>query len=85
MRPVHHEEQVLATISDGSFYITNKMIVFEGNKKSTTIKLGSLFDLDLYSDAIEVKKSRGQHDIFIPDPSDVEYGSLIITHFLSSH
>src|SRR3954471_15082846 len=28
MKPVHHEEQVLAAISEGSFCVTNKRLVF---------------------------------------------------------
>jgi hypothetical protein len=83
MKPIYQSEEVLASVSIGEFSITNKRIVFEGDRKSTTIKFGSIVDYGLYSDGIEIRKSRGPNEIFILSKDDVEYSALIISHFLS--
>ena len=59
MKPIYSTEETLATISSGTFSLTNKRIVFEGDRKSTTIKFGSVVDYELYSDAIELTKKSG--------------------------
>jgi hypothetical protein len=83
MQPVYQPEEVLAPVSNGTFSITNKRFVFEGDRRSTTIHFKSLVDYQLYTDAIEIRKSRGPNEFFTLNRGDVEYSALLISHFAS--
>ena len=84
VKPVYESEEVLATISDGTFSITTNRLVFEGDRRSTTINFGSIVDYELYSDAIEIRKSRGPNEFFALARTDAEYVALLITHFMAA-
>jgi hypothetical protein len=83
MKPIYQSEEVLAPISNGIFSITNKRLVFEGDRRSMTVNFKSLVDYQLYTDAIEIRKSRGPNEFFMLSREDVEYAALMISHFTS--
>jgi hypothetical protein len=76
--PTYNEYEGLMEVSPGILYVTNKKIVFRGNKKSTNISFGRLFDYTLYSDGIELHKTSGKPDVFLMDPPDPEYVAALI-------
>ncbi|MDH3327399.1 MAG: hypothetical protein OEM38_11880 [Gammaproteobacteria bacterium] len=71
--PVYDEYDDIASISDGTLYVTNKKIVFLGHKKSTNITFTRLANYQLYRDTIKVIKTSGKPDIFSLDEDDILY------------
>ncbi len=69
--PVYDEYDSIEPISDGMLYVTNKKIVFVGDKKSTTITFGRFANYELYKDAIQINKTSGPPDIFMVDEDDI--------------
>lgn len=57
--PVYTESEELVDISAGTLYVTNKKLVFVGEKRSTNITFGRLVSHDLYRDAVQINKSSG--------------------------
>jgi hypothetical protein len=84
MRPVYETYVFHETIAKGVFCVTNKRIVFEALAgRSCTIPFASIVDVELYSDGIVLKKTRGKHDIFKLSQNDIEYASLLISNGVS--
>jgi len=50
------KEEYLATIDIGRLTLTNKRLIFNGNRKSTTIPLTKIASIDKYNDGIAVTK-----------------------------
>ena len=72
--PVYNEYDQLSEISSGILYITNKKLIFQGNKKSTTITIGRVLSWNVFQDAIEIIKTSGKPDVFmIPSPASIEF------------
>lgn len=71
--PVYDESEELVDLSAGTLYVTNKKLVFAGEKKSTNITFGRLISHDLFQDAIQLNKSSGKPDVFRLGPIDAEY------------
>lgn len=46
------------TIAHGVLYITNKRLVFAGDKQNRVVKIGEILTVETYANAIEVKTSR---------------------------
>ncbi len=55
-------EQLLV-IDSGQVYITNKRIIFIGNKKNTNIPLNKILSVNPYSDGIGIEKDSGKSPI----------------------
>jgi len=69
--PLYDEYDDIVSISEGTLYVTNKKIVFIGDKKSTNITLGKFADYELYRDAIKINKTSGPPDIFTLNEDDM--------------
>lgn len=50
------KEEYIATLDTGRLTLTNKRLIFAGERKSTTIQLSKLATIDRYSDAIDLSK-----------------------------
>ena len=50
------KEEYIATLDTGRLTLTNKRIIFSGERKSTTIQLSKLVAIDRYRDAIDLTK-----------------------------
>lgn len=50
-------------IDSGKAYITNKRIIFIGNKKNMNIQLNKIFSLNPYSDGVGIEKDSGRSPI----------------------
>jgi hypothetical protein len=80
-KPQYRTWEGMVDISDGTLYVTNKKVMFEGVRRSTTIPYGRLVSLQLYADGIELKKSTGNSDYFLTDGTSAEYTVALIQYF----
>lgn len=70
--PTYRETEALETISLGRLFITNKKILFIGEKKSTNITFGRLAGYEVARDAVQINKTSGKPDVFFMKTEDVE-------------
>ena len=81
LRPQYQTREGMADISDGTLYVTNKKVIFDGTSRSTAIPYGRLVSLQLYADGIELKKATGKSDYFMMDGMSAEYSVALIQNF----
>lgn len=62
----------LTHIDDGTVYITNKRLIFDGLKKNTTIRLSGILSFTPYSDGVVVEKASGRPVHLVLSNTDVE-------------
>lgn len=77
-RPQRITRQELTQIDTGSFYITNKRVVFDGDHKNTAIPYGSLLGVTPYTDGIKLEKSSGRSP-YLLFSGDVEMVTVILS------
>ncbi len=65
-------------MSEGSLYVTNKKIVFDGSQQSANITMGRVVQTVLYRNGIEVRKSSGKPDFFEMAEAHAEYVAALI-------
>lgn len=70
--PSYRETEALETIASGRMFVTNKKILFVGDKKSTNITFGRLAGYEVARDAVQVNKTSGKPDVFFMRTEDVE-------------
>lgn len=63
-------KDVMTLIDTGTLYITNKRIIFNGNKGTKTIRYNQIIDLHPYSDGVEIVKETGKPLTFMLNNSD---------------
>jgi hypothetical protein len=67
---VTHEE--LQKIDYGKVFLTNKRLIFLGNKKNTNIQLSKILSLNPYSDGVGIEKDSGKSPIIkVDDNADI--------------
>jgi len=76
--PSYSETEELVDISDGTLFVTNKKLIFDGERRSTTITYGRLISYQQYSDGIEIRKSSGKPDLFRLNPIDLEFVDALL-------
>jgi len=54
----------LETVDNGSVYITNKRIIFDGMGNKTSVKLEKVLRLKAYVDAVEIVRESGKNPVF---------------------
>jgi hypothetical protein len=60
--PIKSEE--MTPLSSGTLYLTSKRLLFNGNRRNTTINLTKIVDCHIYSDALRIEKNTGKPDQF---------------------
>jgi hypothetical protein len=60
--PIKSEE--LTELSRGELYVTSERLLFNGDKRNTTIPLKRIVDGQIFLDALKVEKTTGQPDYF---------------------
>jgi len=75
----------IVPISDGYFVITNKRLVFSGDRKSVTTPIVNLVDLHVFADGINYSVTTRQKPVIIrlPVPEEAELCALIITRLIN--
>lgn len=62
----------LQLIDSGRVFITNKRIIFLGNKKNSNIPISKILSINPYSDGVGIEKASGRSPIItIPDDADL--------------
>lgn len=78
IKPIYSTSEGLAEIARGHFCLTNKKIAFVSDRRSTTITHGRILDLDVYTDALEIRKSSGKPDVFLMDRLAAEFAYMAL-------
>lgn len=66
-------------VSEGTVFLTNKRIIFQGESQNKTININSLLDIDLYSDSVILGKTTGKKPLIKFDLDD----AAVFTRILS--
>lgn len=70
-------EDIMTHIDSGNLFLTNKRIIFLGEKKSTNIKVNKIVDFTPYSNGISIVKDAGRSP-FLEFSKDVDLFALIL-------
>lgn len=58
--PRSYTSDQMTLIDNGTLYLTNKRIIFTGNKKNSNIRLDKVLNITPYSDGVEIDKETGK-------------------------
>jgi Chloroplast envelope transporter len=72
----------ITPIDSGTVYVTNKRIIFDGQKKNATIRYGALLGIEVFSDAIKLEKATGRSPYLLLS-GDIEIAAAIISEALA--
>lgn len=75
-------EDRLKLLDSGVLYITNKRVLFDGSKKTTSINLNKILNYKLYQDALVIEKDSGKDQIF-EFSSDSEILGAVLEYVLA--
>jgi hypothetical protein len=75
-------EDRLKLLDSGVLYITNKRVLFDGLKKTTSINLNKILNYKLYQDALVIEKDSGKDQIF-EFASDAEILGAVLEYVLA--
>jgi len=68
----------LQIIDSGLVFLTNKRIIFVGNKKNSNIQLSKILSVNPYSDGVGIEKESGKSPIFrLSDNADILAMTLV--------
>jgi hypothetical protein len=75
----------IVNVSDGTFVITNKRIIFSGNRKSFNSSLEKILDIQLYNDALQISLTNRQKPVIVGmySPQTIELCGTLISHLLN--
>ena len=74
----------LTEIDRGTLYLTSKRVIFDGQKKNTTIRLSSLLSFTPLSDGVILEKSAGRSPS-LARSGDVELFQAMLSAALNAH
>jgi hypothetical protein len=69
--PIKSEE--MTPLSTGLLHVTSKRLLFNGERRNTTINLTKIVDGHVYADALRIEKSTGKPDLFTMPPVQGRY------------
>ncbi len=81
LTPLRTEE--LTLLAQGVLHITSKRLLFNGDRRNTTVSFGRIVGTSLFSDAVEIEKSTGRSDYFFMTALHGRYVSAVV-QFLKS-
>jgi len=71
-KPRSYSIDQMTLIDNGTIYLTNKRIIFTGNKKNSNIRIDKILNLTPYSDGVEIDKETGKSPtLIIPNNADI--------------
>jgi hypothetical protein len=78
-------ERALVPVSEGTFNVTNKRLVFSGNKKSNATPYPKLLDLQLYADAIQYSITTRQKPVIVGfSDQSAELCAVVISRMINT-
>jgi hypothetical protein len=79
-------ERALVPVSDGTFSVTNKRLIFSGNKKSNSTPIPKLLDLQLYADAIQYSITTRQKPVIVGfSDQSAELCAVVISRLINTY
>jgi hypothetical protein len=75
LTPIRSEE--LAALARGTLYVTSKRLIFNGDRRNTTVTYRRILGTSVFSDAIEIEKITGRSDYFSMNAIYARYISAI--------
>jgi len=75
VQPVTEDEW--KTIDSGAIYVTNKRIIFMGNRSNKTIRLNRILDIIAYSNGVDIQKDSGRSP-FLQFYDNVDIFSMLL-------
>ena len=80
--PITDEYEEMTEISSGILIVTNKRMIFNGNRKSNSTTRGRILDYEVFADGIQIKKSSGQPDFYRMDGIDTVWTAAVMDSIL---
>ncbi|MCO5249680.1 MAG: hypothetical protein M9887_12115 [Chitinophagales bacterium] len=78
------KKDVLRQIDSGIIYLTNKRIIFMGEKKNTNIRLNRILSFIPYSDGIQIEKDAGKSP-FLSIDKDITSFSIVLSRLINEY
>jgi hypothetical protein len=70
--PRSYSTDQMTLIDRGTVYLTNKRLIFTGNKKNSNIRLEKVLNIQPYTDGVEIGKETGKSPTLqVPDRADI--------------
>jgi hypothetical protein len=76
-------EDVWQTIDTGDLYLTNKRLIFMGDKGNKTIPINKILDFTPYSNGIDIQKDSGKSP-FLKFSVDTELFAMILSRLMNN-
>lgn len=70
------------TIDSGQVYLTNKRLIFMGNKGNKTIRINTILDIAPYSNGVDIQKDAGKSP-FLEFSNNIDVFSMILARLMS--
>ena len=80
--PQRETKDIYKLIDSGEMYLTNKRIIFMGNKGNKTIRLNKILSFSPYANGVEIKKDTGRSPFFAFN-DNVELFSLLLSRAIN--
>jgi hypothetical protein len=77
------KSEELRQIDSGQLYLTNKRIIFVGDKKSTNIKLDKILEVNPYRDSVEIIKDAGKPPTLTMGNSEAEIFYMMLGRLIA--
>tara|TARA_B110000114_G_C15039629_1_gene376457 strand:+ start:85 stop:1170 length:1086 start_codon:yes stop_codon:yes gene_type:complete len=74
-------EDVWQTIDSGQIYLTNKRLIFMGEKGNKTIRINKILDINPYSNGVDIQKETGKNP-FLDFSDNVDIFSMILVSLM---
>ncbi len=71
-------EDVMTRIDEGTVYVTNRRLLFRGERKNTSIRLSKILDITPHRNGVEIEKDTGRSP-FLEFHSDVDIFCAALT------
>lgn len=76
------KKDVLTLLDSGTVYLTNRRVIFDGEKANKTIKVSNLIGFEPYSDAIALEKATGKNPVIMLQ-GNAELAALVLAEVLA--
>lgn len=68
----------LTVLATGTLYITSKRLIFNGDRRNTTVTFSRLLGVKVFRDAVEIEKTSGRSDYFFMEAIRARYVSALV-------
>ena len=55
----------MTQVDEGTLYVTNKRIIFDGTKRNTSIRHSAILKIEAFSDGLKIEKASGRPPILV--------------------